>query len=281
MSRTSLMVVILPRPLSRDYSHAAPRPVALDREAPPGERAVQGGSGDDGAARVDPGAAAAGARGARPTRTTRLTALTPGTSTPRSSVKECDAPTRRSAPAGHVVGLRLPRADHGASPDADAYAVRDPITLAAAPDDPVAPASPDPVTGSERLSRLRPGAGRGCARRLGRPVPVRPRRGPRRRGAARAAHRGGLHPAGDLLVRRPVARLPVDAALRRDPRRARRLDARLGRLRRDGQGRRGGARPDTAARLDARRAVAGDRRRLHGAARPAGRCRRSASSQRS
>ncbi len=40
-----------------------PRPVALDREAPPGERPVEGGGGDDGAARVDPGAAAAGARG--------------------------------------------------------------------------------------------------------------------------------------------------------------------------------------------------------------------------
>ena len=38
-----------------------PRPVALDREAPPGERAVQGGGGDDRAARVDPRTAAAGA----------------------------------------------------------------------------------------------------------------------------------------------------------------------------------------------------------------------------
>jgi len=40
----------------------------MDREAPPGERAVQGGGGDDGAARVDPGPAAAGAGGRHPSR---------------------------------------------------------------------------------------------------------------------------------------------------------------------------------------------------------------------
>ena len=37
------------------------RPVALDRQAPLGERAVQGGSDDHGAAGMDPCAAAAGA----------------------------------------------------------------------------------------------------------------------------------------------------------------------------------------------------------------------------
>ena len=65
-----------------------------------------------------------------------------------------------------TLSAALPGADHGASPDADAYAVRDPITLAAAPTTPT-PRDPDPVTGSERLGRRRFGAGRGCARRLG------------------------------------------------------------------------------------------------------------------
>ena len=46
-----------PKPLS-----PLVRPLALEREAPPSEPAVQGGRGDNGAARVDPGAAAARGR---------------------------------------------------------------------------------------------------------------------------------------------------------------------------------------------------------------------------
>lgn len=43
-------------------------PVALDRQTPPGERAVEGGGDDDGAARVNPRPAAARARGREPDR---------------------------------------------------------------------------------------------------------------------------------------------------------------------------------------------------------------------
>lgn len=45
-----------------------PRPVALDGEAPPGERSVQGGGDDHGATRVDPGASVARGRGHGPIR---------------------------------------------------------------------------------------------------------------------------------------------------------------------------------------------------------------------
>jgi len=41
----------------------SPRAVAFDGQAPPREREVEGGGGDDGAAGVDPCPAAAGARG--------------------------------------------------------------------------------------------------------------------------------------------------------------------------------------------------------------------------
>lgn len=47
----------------REGGRTPPGSVALDREAPPRERPVQGGRGDDGATRLDPGSAAARARG--------------------------------------------------------------------------------------------------------------------------------------------------------------------------------------------------------------------------
>jgi hypothetical protein len=54
-----------------------PRPPVLDSEAPPGEREVQSRHGDLGAARVDPGAAAAGARGHGPSGRLIATGSTP------------------------------------------------------------------------------------------------------------------------------------------------------------------------------------------------------------
>ena len=47
----------------REGGRPPPRAVALDREAPPGECAVEGRGGDHGTARLDPGTAVAGARG--------------------------------------------------------------------------------------------------------------------------------------------------------------------------------------------------------------------------
>jgi len=72
-----------------------PRPVALDREAPPGERAVQGGGRDDGAAGVDPGAAAAGAGGlGSPGQLVDLPAIGVGrASTPMSGERAAVRPT--------------------------------------------------------------------------------------------------------------------------------------------------------------------------------------------
>ena len=52
-------------PTTWEHVQELPRPVALDREAPPGQRAVEGGGGDHGAARLDPGLAAAGAHSGR------------------------------------------------------------------------------------------------------------------------------------------------------------------------------------------------------------------------
>ena len=91
-----------------------PRPVALDREAPPSERAVQGGSGDDGATRVDPGAVAARARG--PSTRGRMAACSTlrsgsSASSPAAGRARCQPPLdeRRGICGGRSRGRRPPR----------------------------------------------------------------------------------------------------------------------------------------------------------------------------
>ena len=82
-----------------------PRPVALDREAPPGERPVQGGRDDDCAARVDPGTSAAGARW-------RGAGRRIGSAFPiRSLVSESRQSLVRPSHADHWFGWRPPSRD--------------------------------------------------------------------------------------------------------------------------------------------------------------------------
>jgi hypothetical protein len=57
-----------PRRRLREGGRPPPRPVALDRQTPPGERPLEGRCGDGRAARVDPWRAAAGTRGLGPAR---------------------------------------------------------------------------------------------------------------------------------------------------------------------------------------------------------------------
>ena len=162
-----------PRCRVGEGGRAPPRPVALDREAPPGERAVQGGGDNHGTARVDPGAAAARSRGCPDGRLAglpewiRTCDLRPR----RADARSTELPGARATtrPGLRLLGLRL-LVFEGGSGNLMARSGRCRRSLAARQDPPRASRGTLPPRSSDaslrrRRSRTPPGSQAPCSHR--------------------------------------------------------------------------------------------------------------------